>query len=158
MTFDEVPVRESDFALYFDENNNEFELLAARVFLLAPEKADRVWRKYISEDANTYFQLPDSSWLVERNLEKIGRWLEAFNSGDRSTIEKLLFSSVDWAQDERVLFCARRNSILRTEWRVFAAIWDCFLCFEDDCPILIRENSDESEALLFTPGGDIQKI
>ncbi len=151
-----IPVAKSEFFEFFEESLAAAEHAEDGVFVLRSDAAADVWVRRFGEGSTTYFNLPDSSWVVRADRQSVGHWLESFNDGETETVHGILSGAIGWSPQERVLFCARRNSVLSITWRLFLSLWDCFLAFEDDCPIVVPERSGIPGAIIFTPLGEIR--
>jgi hypothetical protein len=147
-----IPVRESIFKELFEDIGDR------EVTLLGDDEADAVWNFLVENTASSYFDLPDSSWVVLAPRHHLGRWIDAYNSDDRELIKRLLKQSLGWNDRDPVAFMAKKSTILRTNWSTFCDFWDDFLAVEDDCPLLMRMHGISHQALLFRPVGDIVKI
>lgn len=131
---------------------------AHEVYLLSDEDAQRAWVNLVDEKASSYFDLPNSSWLVTGEISVVGSWLPFYNADDRQAGRALLEGAVDWKPRSEVLFLVKKTIVLQSTWASFCALWDNFLAVEDDCPMLIRTQDIRSQALLFQSLGTVLRI
>lgn len=117
-----------------------------------------MWNKKIHQGSSSYFQLPDNNWVTANKLQSIGRWIEAYNNGNTTMVEKLLRKNVSWSDDEYVYFFAKSTIAFQMKWSYFLCFWDEFLAIEDDCPIIVLAENSKKEALLFRAIGDILRV
>lgn len=90
-------VKKSFYSQYFEE------VISDVIFLLDRNSAKQAWEKKVDKKSESYFDLPDNSWLIEGKTFKIGRWMEAYNTDDIVLVKKMLTSHVTW-MDEAIIY------------------------------------------------------
>lgn len=136
----------------------EFEgAKADSTYLLSKQLSQSIWAQNIDRNANTYFHLSDSHWLVTSKTINIGKWIESYNSEKPEKVINLLNKFVNWSNEDIVWFCINEDNIIETSWNVFKNAWIHFLYCENDCPILIAENKGK-QAIVFRSIGDFLLI
>lgn len=146
-------VKKTFYSEYFEE------VISNVVFLLDKESAKKAWEKNVGIGSESYFDLPDDSWLIEGQKIEIGRWMEAYNTDDILLVKKLLASHVGWQDETVVNFFVNNEIVFITKWKDFLQYWDSFIAIEDDCPIVIPDILNKNrKAIIFRPIGDIVKI
>jgi len=147
-----ICVQNTSYADYFENAKKN------TVFMLSKKLAENTWNRVVHDGSSSYFDLPDDCWIVTNKTTPIGRWIEAYNNDDNAAVEKSLRAAVDWSDDTLINFFAKNKIVFRTSWLDFLHYWDGFLAAEDDCPMVIPENTPRKEAILFRPIGNIIKI
>lgn len=139
--------------------NEYFEAADANsIFELSPAEASKHWTKAIDLHARSYFELPNDNWLVASNTTVIGRWIEAYNTGNLDFVATILNRYLNWKNHDLVRYYISKSIVLETQWPFFLKHWDGFLAADDDCPILLKVGEEPQKAIVFTPLGDIQAI
>jgi hypothetical protein len=128
------------------------------IFLLSEVEASNLWSEYISINSRSYFDLHDNCWVIKSKQIVVGDWLTYYNTDDNDSLTILLKKIFNWADEELIRFFANRNCVIETNWKYFLKYWDCFLAVNDDCPIVIPNDSRFTEAILFKPNGHVLKI
>jgi len=128
------------------------------VFLLGKEGANKLWQMRVDKNATSYFNLPDDSWVVASRNERLGTWIEAYNSDNNETVSDILKKEFSWSDDMKVWFCVSKEIVFETSWKIFLRHWDCFIAADEDCPILLGQEESTEQALYFRAIGDMYKI
>jgi len=146
-------VKKSFYSQYFEE------VISDVIFLLDRNSAKQAWEKKVDKKSESYFDLPDNSWLIEGKTFKIGRWMEAYNTDDIVLVKKMLTSHVTWMDEAIIYFFVNKKISFLTQWKFFLKYWDNFIAIDDDCSIVIPDKINENrEAIIFRPIGDIVRI
>lgn len=147
-----IPIENTTFRDYFED------IQPREVFLLGKEDAKELWQTRIDENATSYFNLPDNSWVVTSRNEHLGTWIEAYNSDNNEAVSDILKKKFAWTIDMTVWFCVSKEIIFESSWGFFLKHWDCFIAIEEDCPILLGQEEPTEQALFFRAIGDMYKI
>lgn len=138
--------------------SNNFPAESAKnISVLDKTEAALAFENAFGKGFRTYFDFPETHWLVQAKEQVIGLWLEPYNTGRIDQLGALLKKSVEWKPDTEIYFFAKKSLVFQTQWKEFCAQWDSFLACEDDCPILMQ-SLNIREALLFTSLGEIRHI
>jgi hypothetical protein len=145
------PIADTDLCDFFDEATAITEII-----VLEQSEAGEVWARYLEGSHGTYFQLPDSSWVVSGNCKSLGRWIDDINTSN-DLFEKELRAQVPWNYNDRIFFAVSDCLVLSCPWQVFLVNWRCFLYLESDAPMVLSEGRFE-QCVLFRPIGDAMWI
>lgn len=127
------------------------------VFLLSQKEATQIWSDFIDKNAISFFDLPDTNWLISSKRIMVGEWMKDFNANESEYLSQKLDDVVNWDNSHIVFFCMKRENVIMTKWSQFKKLWIAFLYCEDDCPILISSVNTEY-AFVFRPVGDVVLI
>ncbi len=144
-------VNKTEYADNFDGRLNE------EIYQLSQSESLVIFTTMFGEIESSFYSFTENHWFVQADSQCVGRWIEAYNLDENSSVSLALKESVKWKEDADIYFCASRLIVFKTTWRNFVKNWDAFLACEDDCPILIQD-LDQREAFMFTPMGEIRYI
>jgi len=149
----------SDLKDYFED------IEYGKIFLIDKKVASNLWINEIDKKFKGYFSLPDNHWIIANEIY-IGDWLapnsevsflQKFEYKDIDEVANLLQKELEWEAENYIRFHASPYLALRAKWKDFLLYWKSFLTFENECPIVMRENNKKKEAIIFTPNGQIRK-
>lgn len=147
-----IPLRNTTFMEFFED------IECKDIFLLSKDGANRLWNSYFDKNAKSYFSLPDDNWVISGKKKLIGTWLEAYNCDNNQAVSSILRKEITWRKSQVIWFCVSKEIIFQSHWHFFLKHWDCFVAVEEDCPIVVSQESNQKLALLFRPIGDMYKI
>lgn len=119
-------------------------------------EADIFWRKYISDSAKGFHDLPGDCWVLNVKWETVGNWVVSYNgSSPKKAVSDIVREKIGWNESDQVYLIASKKKIATMPLKVFDDCWDDLLSEFDDSPVLIAPNSTLC-AFSFVPLGSIR--
>ncbi|MCV2402642.1 DUF2947 domain-containing protein [Marinomonas sp. C2222] len=122
--------------------------------LLTEQRANDIWRDYISDEQLHPDKLSDESWLNSSSLmsDEVSKvqWEKVWESDREQLPEDFLSHFSAWGEDTKIYFCCHNELIFETTWSIFQRTWKAFL-FLDNGPILIGKKKKQA-AQFFSSG------
>ena len=133
------------------------EVVLENIFFNTTEESSSLWHELIDPNANHYFELTSTSWLISAEKQCLTNWIESFNNGDYELVKSILSQNVIWNDDDEIVFFISSSISFSCTWKVFKENWSDFLSIDDECPVVINEINDNC-ILLFSVSGSLYKI
>ncbi|MBJ7537601.1 DUF2947 family protein [Marinomonas transparens] len=115
-----------------------------KIRLLSEQRAEQIWRDYISSEHLHPDHFSDYDWLKKPDLliSKVS-WEKAWDGEDMSLPGELAEHFSAWGEDTTVFFCCHNELVFELPWGVFKRSWKAFL-FLDNGPILVGKKKKQA--------------
>ena len=144
---DKIKVQDSKFYSEYFDNLQEEDIY---VFLKA--KSQEIWKSLFDEKAKSYFQLPNNNWIIKSKEIHLGTWIDDYNDDISKNVSNKLENTINWKDDDKILFCINDSSIIESSWLNFKTSWIDFLSCEDDAVLIVNPNNLKTALIFYSIG------
>lgn len=145
------PIQQTEYAYYLPVGTH------IQALVLDSEESKALFELFFETDRKSYFLFSDDHWAVKSDYKKIGHWLLPYNANNDDEVSNLLKNAIDWDNDEKVFYLAKKSVIFQLTWGDFLKHWSTFLTIENDATFVIRSMTEKT-VLMFTALGEIRHI